>query len=670
MSLYKRVGGRGRGKSAQLAGDLDLPKTAGYVLQDVFPDKDDDSVQAVLAAYRQKVAAEMNDEEDADSQPSPDDDDDHGSDPNYYQVNETAADHVLVLSSVTRQLRESLRCRGELTFFASAKLHFHSSVAWLILWFVFALQGFILFKLRDITSYYSGDFTAKLVGEERGVCANVGHLKTDLDANALLPPAVWSCAPPPLDYASHWSNLDTNQDGVWSLSEAEATDKTLPRSKSSLLFEHFLGKIRDQKNPDTGEKMWEEQSKQFTVIPKEAYVGDKALTLLQKDMLILCQVLDARLCSNLELDGHLRPLFPDAKHPSQRIAKCEDLVKSHCDFFGGETYKTYQVRHGELCGEYQIRQIVGNGAMREAQFSEVVRYNNKVDGVTTITFSMFLAVILCLWLMVLLSEIKSALRMGLLLLFFPVAQTPSPAEGSSSPEDQSYGGFSTSYAAYAAPRPKAVRHHTTPKISVYTSGGKAFHILATSSVLHKLQLVFFVFLPRMFILGLLIVVGTEFLLSNFAYIDLILNAVALGFLVDVDKIAYGTFSSRDRRLLLNSVKPLRFSGTRTEGRSWQALRYRFADACSLDHGIFSLFAAVVAIGAGVALHTQFAPGGLRDVAHALKCFCTMDGGYCLSSRKFQANANNQIVPSEDSSALVDKMKLFAGGASTALEEAW
>lgn len=472
------------------------------------------------------------------------------------------------------------------------------------------------------------------------------------DSGSWFLPVVYSCSPPPLDFASHWRNLDRDGDGVWTAAEAAQADEELPRIKAELLFDHFMAKLRKQKSKEDGATLiYEDSTKQFTEIPEAAYKDPKVG--IEKDLLTLCRALDHRLCSNLELENGLLGAFPDDRFPSKRIAKCEAMVQNHCDFFGGETYKTFQVRHADLCGDYQIRQIMGDG-VREAQFSEVVKYNNPADGVTTLTFSLFLAVILALWLMVLLAEFKLALRMGLLLAWLPVAVRGEDIGGGEG--DQSGRGFGTpSIGAYG--RGKDVEATgALARVTVYTKGEKAFRILALQDYLHKFQLLLFVFLPRIAILCGVAWVGTEFLTSNFGYLDLILNAVALGFVVDVDKLAFASFSSRARRLLLSSCQPVRFAGTNTSGNSFQALRFKICDAFCCDGSIVFPFLLVLGTGFFVALRTQYGPGGLYDTAHALSCFCNMEGRFCVGSKQF---VSTELVPYSGSSPLVKDIKMLA-----------
>ena len=177
------------------------------------------------------------------------------------------------------------------------------------------------------------------------------------------------CSPRPVEFARHWENIDLDADGLWTQTEAKEAEAENPKVRSILLFDDFLSRLKKD-DERSGTSYWAAKTDHFQVIPKAAYIpgetsqgsttssggGDHAgsTTLLMQDMTRLCGLVDHRLCSNLELSGVLTDIFPAVAKPFHRISRCQDIVQGECDFFGGEMYRTYQVYHKELCGDYQV----------------------------------------------------------------------------------------------------------------------------------------------------------------------------------------------------------------------------------------------------------------------------------------------------------------------------
>ena len=87
---------------------------------------------------------------------------------------------------------------------------------------------------------------------------------------------------------------------------------------------------------------------------------------------------------------------------------------------------------------------------------------------------------------------------------------------------------------------------------------------------------------RLGLAGVLAHAGTMFLAATISLSDLLLNAVALEFVLSVDEVLYETLSSVKLQKLINGAAPLHMPTTRIwNGMNWQAGALMLAIVCLL-----------------------------------------------------------------------------------------
>ena len=72
----------------------------------------------------------------------------------------------------------------------------------------------------------------------------------------------------------------------------------------------------------------------------------------------------------------------------------------------------------------------------------------------------------------------------------------------------------------------------------------------------KITAILFILLPKLLVACVLTFVGTYFVLVSESNTDLILNCLAMTFVVELDELAYSTISSEFSKKEVQNVKPL------------------------------------------------------------------------------------------------------------------
>jgi len=113
-------------------------------------------------------------------------------------------------------------------------------------------------------------------------------------------------------------------------------------------------------------------------------------------------------------------------------------------------------------------------------------------------------------------------------------------------------------------------------------------------------------------------VGTLFLLMNHTYLDLLLNAVALAFVFDIDDFLYAQLVSEETKEELDEVNPIRFHSSQP---NWWILRKQ----------VFGLLIVPIAAFIIVYLNEKYRQ---QPILEALRCMCEHEGEHCKDATSF------------------------------------
>lgn len=343
--------------------------------------------------------------------------------------------------------------------------------------------------------------------------------------------ATYSCLPPSVRYASKWELLDSNGDGIWTREEAmkdKAELEIKTGAKPFLVFRAITVGLVDRQPYD--KRLWVDPNgmvAKMEGIPKayfDYWMGDAAL----------CSYADPGMCSTLLSRGFFDEAM-NPEHPGKEIPDIDGAldycifmlkVGGGCDQSLPQIYKLYRASRHDECGDGHFYP----GGLKRNPYHETDRvyiiknaYANlskhlKAD--STI-FKCFLFLVLMLWLLALTNEIREMIKLAEFAVVYP------GAEGDLGLEIEKDDEGNEKYTITGISR----EHRMVIGLTCITRTGVVFY------------------------LGY---VGCIFLVNEVGYMDLLMNAVALAFILEVDEIIFGAIARHSHAEDLEAINDLEF----------------------------------------------------------------------------------------------------------------
>lgn len=418
--------------------------------------------------------------------------------------------------------------------------------------------------------------------------------------------ATYNCLPPSVRFADQWDALDANGDGVWSLDEAEEDANGFEkkfRAKPFLVFRAITVGLTDRVSVDP--TLWvAPEVQEMRAIPKpyfDYWIGDAAL----------CSYADPKVCGTLLNRGY----FGEAIKPDHQGKNIDDIdgaldycvwmltVNGGCDQSLPQIYKLYRSQRSTQCGESTLY----NGGVYRNPHNDVdkvyvtaVDYekpNKQIKGGTP-EYLFFLFLVLQLWFMALLNEMRELVKLAEFTYVFPAAGEDRGIEVTTKDDAEHY--------------------KITGLTSAHRSAVLAMIVIRTGVVIY---------------LG---VVGCVFLVMETGYMDLLMNAVALAFILEIDEILFGAVARATTSEELEACDDLEFvTRLPTEGCAGWVLQKDF-------WGVLMFPLITVSI---MVLYQLFV---VNPVLDALNCACYQTGGQCydalLYNEDWWANYWSETLP--------------------------
>lgn len=114
---------------------------------------------------------------------------------------------------------------------------------------------------------------------------------------------------------------------------------------------------------------------------------------------------------------------------------------------------------------------------------------------------------------------------------------------------------------------KTEKEHTRLRVVGVEGEADKYKIDSGMTKTHKLSAVILILMPKMAIFMWLLGYGAEYLMGSETVEDLILNALALGFVCEVDEFAYGIMSPVYLRQVIENLPPLEVASINHESQS-------------------------------------------------------------------------------------------------------
>jgi len=472
-----------------------------------------------------------------------------------------------------------------------------------LIYFNVILQGIVIYRVRQLVN---------LTRSNRldSVFAPSGNCKIDSQSKISTlhlfgtstvghQPENWNCGPMWPMLMSNVSIVDANRDGVWSsadgLEEMSAYYSKEFQKDGNLqnIFEGFLDSIRKgefvyQKINKLTDDQTREQTDGFTKIPME-------WMRMEEPRIQLCNNADTNLCANFEARGILEPRLNQSHHwmgqdwknkPRYRVAACEELTQNWCYEVFGELWRSYTEYAASTCGEVSPHWITDPYYIVAHRYEQADKYNPRVDSrsILSASYINFLLFILIIWWLIVIKEVRACLAWW---------GTIWNIDGS----------------------------------TTLITGGKADNPEITITAIRFVEKLFIginIVLPRTLIILSLAYIGTDFLIIADDYADLILNSVALGFLVDVDDMLFAAVVSEEDKDAINNLQDI-------EAEPTDCCAHYCCLAISA-HTWFTLVLFVLAMAlAQVGMAYGF-PHGKEDLSSAFECICHVEGPKCMGAQ--------------------------------------
>eukprot|EP00427_Karlodinium_veneficum_P018542 CAMPEP_0169122286 /NCGR_PEP_ID=MMETSP1015-20121227/33138_1 /TAXON_ID=342587 /ORGANISM="Karlodinium micrum, Strain CCMP2283" /LENGTH=559 /DNA_ID=CAMNT_0009185481 /DNA_START=41 /DNA_END=1720 /DNA_ORIENTATION=- len=396
----------------------------------------------------------------------------------------------------------------------------------------------------------------------------------------------WVCGPYLPLVMSSVDLLDVNKDEKWSKEDdlASSEKKWIQTfrahgGKIETVFQRTMedikqGNFRYQIQNGLSDDRTKELTEDYTSIPMK-WMHD------EQNLFQMCNVLNKDLCGNLELRGSLRRLYTTPGFGSaDRVNACRETL-DRCQAIFGEVFRSYRFRAEESCGAMGSSWN-GEHLVIVNRFDDAERYDDRTnpEGITTTQYEVFLLLVLIIWWLAVIQEMRAVMSWWIVLL------TVSSQGGSVLKEDD-----------------------------------ESLEILSVSWC-HKLLILFFINLPRTVIIVVLGYIGTEFLIVADSYTDLILNSVALGFLIEVDEMLFAGVTSEGTKKTMGKLDTLK-------GK-------HVCCSCCLHLGKFPTsipyMMVVVFLAAWQGYNAYVKYEGKFMLSEAYRCLCHAEGARCVASQ--------------------------------------
>jgi len=407
--------------------------------------------------------------------------------------------------------------------------------------------------------------------------------------------ATYSCLPPSVRYASRWELLDTNGDGIWSREEAEKDVHKLEtelKAKPFLVFRAITVGLVDRQPYD--KRLWvdpEGMVAKMEGIPKayfDYWLGDAAL----------CSYADPRMCSTLLGRG----FFDEAMHPDHVGKEIENIdgaldyctymlkVGGGCDQSLPQIYKLYRAARHDQCGDGKFFA----GGLHKNPYHDTDRvyiianayknFSKHVKADSTV-FKCFLFLVLMLWLLALTNELREMIKLAEFTFVFP-----------------------------------AVEGDLGLEIEKVDDGHDRYTLTGIGRE-HRV-IIGFVAFTRITVIIYLGAVGCVFLVNEVGYMDLLMNAVALAFILEVDEILFGAIARHSNIEDLEALNDVEFETVLpTEGCAGWILQKDF----------WSIFLFPIIAYLLILCQSLFVTKPILD---ALNCGCYQLGSQCRDAQYY------------------------------------
>jgi len=437
---------------------------------------------------------------------------------------------------------------------------------------------------------------------------------------------LFSCLPRGVEFASEWKSLDTDGDGVWTISEASSMENSQGsvenkaiETRRTLFFNTIITGLKQRAEwmaplngtlspllHGVGEATLylTQDVLEGRAIPKpyfDYWVGD-AMMCTRFDSLACTKIVESGLFDAALKKGRLAAAHKGVFDYTSAAKYCTMMLEEHggCEQSFPASFRIAVMERKHACGEVELHSdgVIANPT-NPTEIMSVSRLSYKYLDTKELcqngTFLFFQVLILIMFYSSLVVEAREVIKLADFLYSFPGAYGP-----------QDRGGVD---------------------LGEGCPGGKRYRIERISAP--QRASIAAMLLLRLVIFAVVSIFGTWFLLVEDNYMELLLNAVALSFIVTVDEVIVDVFveSSTMQAVGLEETERIAYQGVlpRDDGRI-AGLMFR--------KDVWGLMFLPILSTVLVLHHMHF----VREPANtALTCACLQEGQHCAESMVNQAD---------------------------------
>jgi len=427
----------------------------------------------------------------------------------------------------------------------------------------------------------------------------------------------FTCAPPTVQLAGRWDELDLNGDGVWTKREVEQSREQL-KCKYAVdpleVFNVFVKLLVAREDV-----IWIHPS------VRAGHAIHKAYFTYASGDVIMCGYRNEKMCPNLLKRGVFDAPLRDGTSPrvgetiNSALDFCHDLLRKGgvCERMLPSAYSSWRTLSEDECGTEQFTDFTYNHpttGMGKSMLSVDYHARGEYEkGKASELFLVYRFFIILTFVLSMFVELKDIIVMITWVMHFPS-------------EDQ----FGEEFV-------KEQRDPANPeKVTGYTIQG--------ISSKHR-WIVGIMSLARLVLTFVLTLVGVSFLLQDTDYVNLLMNGVGMVFILEIANCLYGQILHQSLRDQAENTSPME---VKMIGSKFLNERPALKDIVC-----FGLLVGLLL--AGTSYHYSVV---VRPLSHALECTCISSGAHCHEAQAFNTafwtKYWNQDVP--DVFDQVEKLK--------------
>lgn len=414
----------------------------------------------------------------------------------------------------------------------------------------------------------------------------------------------FTCAPPSVQLIGRWDHLDINKDGVWTREEclhSRAELQCILGVDPLEVFDMIGGLLQ---NRESEKYIWVHPD-----IKSGKSISRDYFTYILGDV-AMCSYRNGDMCGNLVKRG-----FFDAAIISGQIPRVGTTIRSALSYchklldYGGicerympSAYATWKIESVSECSQASYHKFVyedPNSGRTKSLLSVDYQARQSYEVAQSYIFLVYKTFILFIWLLLIVHQLRDVHHILAWIRSIPIE------------EDEHFDDDGDAPSARLLAKMNSARRRSI------LQNEEINHIRRS----HQHALIG-VSLMRMCIISILLYVGLSFLAKQNDYIGLLLDGVAMIFIVEVQEILYSYVIRQDKRQTWEERSPMPFipfaSGSRLK-----------PGAAFLDLAWFFVLLSTAAI--FMVCHTKYVVEPLYD---ALECACLSEGSKCREAHVF------------------------------------